>query len=103
MPSFNVTQAIYTAAGCERCRGYIEQNLSLREAIRSLFETRTSHVDGIECAEPSDSDTRHAQWITVYNGMEFKTGMSEQRSLHFPETLTGASRARLCALIIKNA
>lgn len=102
-PRFSVTFEIVTPESAEdgeaESLGFIGQNMPLREAIESLFETRTSAVDGIAYREANDSDACRARWFSVGNGMEFETGATESRSIHFPETMTPASRARLCALL----
>ena len=87
--------------GDAESRGYISQDETLRDAIESLFSTRTSRVSGVECIEPNDSRHEFARWVTVYNGMEFETGAHESRSLHFPDRITGASRARLVRYILE--
>jgi len=78
--------------------GFISEDSTLRDAISDLFETRTSHCDGIEYID-ANSSSEDARWITVGNGMEFKTGARESRSLHIPDHITPASRARLCRLL----
>jgi hypothetical protein len=105
--TWHVTYEIVTpdsaAQGDAAERGYISQAVPLREAIADLFSTRTSHMSGIECIEPNDSRRESARWITVYNGAEYITGARESRSLHIPETVTAASRARLCRLVEQGA
>lgn len=100
---FNVTFEIVTPESAENGdaeeRGYIVEGATLREAIDALFETRTSQCAGLSCVEASDSDESAARWITAYNGAEYITGASESRSLHFPDNLTPASRARLVRLL----
>jgi hypothetical protein len=100
---WSVTFEIVTPESAEQgdaeSRGYIAQDVTLRDAIDSLFETRTSRVSGVECIEPNDSQHSAARWITVYNGMEFETGAHESRSLHFPNCITAASRVRLVRLL----
>ncbi len=102
-PSFSVTYEITTPESAENgdaeVRGYIAENVSLREAVQCLFETRTSQCDGISALEPSDSCAESARWFSVYNGTEFLTGANETRSIHFPESMTPARRAHLIALL----
>lgn len=100
---FNVTFEIFTPESAEHgdsaeC-GFIARNLPLREALEAVTGTRTSRVCGVECIEPSGSEIRAARWLTVFNGMEFETGARESRSLHFPDSVTGASRARIVRLL----
>jgi hypothetical protein len=100
---FNVSYEIVTQESAEHGdaaeNGFIAESVSLREAIDSVFETRTSRVDGVTAIEPNDSDLRRASWISVYNGMEFETGAHESRSIHLPKNLTGSSRARIARLM----
>ena len=100
---FNVTFEIATHESAENgdaeSRGYISQCQPLREALADLWETRTSHCDGVHCIEANNSNARDAEWVTVYNGAEYLTGANESRSIHFPKHLTPSSRARLVAAI----
>ena len=79
--------------------GFISEDSTLRDAISDLFETRTSHCGGVEYVAANCSSREDASWISVGNGMEFKTGARESRSLHIPDHITPASRARLCRLL----
>lgn len=103
---FNVSFEIVTPESAEHGEaeslGWIIQDCDLRTAIDQTGQTRTSQVDGVEAIEPSDSRHESARWITVHNGMEYLTGTNESRSLHFPESMTPASRARLCKLLIES-
>lgn len=102
---FSVTYEIVTPESAEQgdaeSRGFICWDVTLREALQSLFETRTSQVDGISAIEPNDSEYQRARWMTVYNGAEYLTGANESRSIHFPERVTGATRARLVRLVLR--
>lgn len=100
---FSVTYEIVTPESahfgeCEES-GFISESVSLRDAVSDLFKTRTSLCGGIECIEANDSRPECARWVTVCNGMEFETGAHESRSIHFPDNITDASRARLVRLI----
>jgi hypothetical protein len=102
---FTVTYDIVTTESADQndydeC-GFIAENVSLREAVAYLFETRTSYVAGIQCIEANCSDPGQARWVSVFNGMEYATGDYETRSLHFPESITSSTRARICALVAK--
>jgi len=104
MNNFNVTYEIVTPESAEQGdaeeRGFIAENVSLREAIQLINETRTCHVGGQTAVEASATgDPASADWFTIYNGMEYMTGASENRSLHFPNYITGASRGRLFKLL----
>lgn len=95
---FNVTYEIVTpeSAGYADAeeRGFIDKDLPLREAVQELFRTRTNACDGISAIERSNDS-----WMTVYNGMEFKTGAYESRSLHIPESVSQYSADRLMRLL----
>jgi hypothetical protein len=99
---FNVTYEIVTPESAEEAdvdeHGYIQAEATLREALTAVWDTRTSHVDGILSVEVSDRWC-DARWVTVNNGMEFLTSAYESRSLHFPEELTGATRKRIIRLV----
>lgn len=100
---FQVTYEIITQESAEHgdCdeQGYIAESVSLREAIDLVNSTRTSHVDCQSGVEASSSIPEMANWFTVYNGMEYLTGAHENRSLHFPDSITGASRKRIFDLL----
>lgn len=102
---FSVTYEIVTPESAEHGdaeeRGYIAEETRLRDALQFLFDTRTSHCDGVEGVETSSSTIDQARWITVYNGAEYQTGARESRSLHFPDGLTPSTRARILRLAMK--
>ncbi len=97
MTHFNVTYEIVTPESAENGdsdeSGFISEGVSLRKAIDDLFATRTSKCGGVASIENND------RWITVYNGTEFLTGAQESRSLHFPQNITAASKARIWAIV----
>jgi hypothetical protein len=75
------------------------KHASLREALDAVRETRTNEVDGVQCIQPSDNIADQARWFTITNGMEFRTGARESRSLHVPDNVTAASRRRIARLL----
>lgn len=103
MAKFNVTYEIVTEDSAEHgdaeSRGYISENVSLRDALDDVQATRTCHVGGVECTEASSSNIDQARWITVNNSMEYLTGEFESRSLHMPDHLTAATRRRIARLL----
>jgi len=102
MTKFSVTYEIVTpqsaADGDVEDRGYVGQDLSLRDAIEMVCATRTSWVDGVECIEANYTGASFS-WITVINGTEFETGAQESRSLHIPSEVTPSSRRRILSLL----
>ena len=78
--------------------GVLDSGLSLRDAVKLVFATRTNEVDGVLAVEPNCSHGKVA-WITVQNGMEYRTGAYESRGLHIPRTVTSASSRRLVRLL----
>ena len=103
MATFNVTYEIVTQESAEYGEadesGFVCEDVTLREAIEALGQTRTNRVDGIAGIEANDSRIGTARWITVDNGMEYETGAHESRSLHMPDSLTSATRRRIYRLI----
>ena len=98
---FMVTHEIMNCDGEILEAGWIDETDSLHEAVRELFRTRTNEVGGFEDISLSDyPDYTRVRWITVHNSMEFVTGKYESRTLHFPDHITGASRQRLCKLLL---
>jgi len=102
MIKFSVTYQIVSQESAEQGeaeeQGYISQDIGLREAMADLFETRTSHCAGVECVECDDWPVIAPRLIIVSNGLEFKSGDCESRSLHIPEQVTAASRRRIARL-----
>lgn len=70
----------------------------LHDAVEDLTSTRTAHVDGVEY-----TIARYTAWsgtlvITVQNGMEFRTGCHEERTLAVIGINRGTAR-RLARLL----
>jgi hypothetical protein len=82
---FAVTYEIVTpesaAEGEADERGFICEGVSLRDAIKRVQETRTAHVDGVECIAADEYPLRS---VSITNGMEYLTGAQETRTLHMP-------------------
>lgn len=99
---FNVTYSIVTPESAEYGdydeTGFIAKGVCLREAARLVYETRTSRCDGVSSIEASEWPVINPRWIDVCNGVEYETGAYESRSLHFPESMTPASKRRVCRL-----
>jgi hypothetical protein len=105
--TFGVTYAITTPESAEEGdfaeRGWAAEWVRLREAIKELHRTRTVEVDGV-----TDIDTttthRAPDWlarpvsVNVCNGPEFRTGATEERTLHIPNNVTNASARRIARL-----
>jgi len=108
---FNIHYAIITPESAEYGEadevGVQEENLSLRDAIEELFKTRTNEVDVVEAIEASCYPLPVSGWLeffpfcTVYNGMEFRTGAQENRSLTPVCRVTASSWRRIIRLIKK--
>jgi hypothetical protein len=98
MIRFAVTSEIVTpesaAEGCldeEQSQSF--GAMGLRDAVKTLHETRTAHVGGVECI--TGDYTR----IQLFNSMEFLTGAHESRTLHIPPNVTHASARRIARLL----
>jgi hypothetical protein len=103
MQTFAVTYEIIThesaADGEAEESGYISEDASLRNAIADLTATRTSHVDGVNSIECDEYPVRAPRRVSVCNGMEYLTGAYEMRTIHFPNSLTPATRRRIAKLL----
>ena len=99
---YTVTYEIVTPESAEygdaEERGIIDTFTSLREALEYTYRTRTNQVGGIEAIEP-DCSSGPPRWITVFNGMEYRTGAHENRSLHLPDNITPSSAMRIKRLM----
>lgn len=95
---FIVTYEIVTPDSAESGEveesGFITTDARLRDAIAEVKGTRTNEV---ESASIEDS----GRWITIRNGMEFRTGAYESRSIHPSFNITKSSYSRLFRLIEK--
>jgi len=95
MPKFDVTYEIWTPedyeAGDTNDRGFISEDVSLREAVREVGY----RADEADCYPVHD-----LRWLTNYEYDEnFRTGARESRSLHIPDSVTSASRLRIARLL----
>lgn len=92
MVKFMVTSEIVWGGGdeCDPDYSVLAENVGAREAIETVRRTRTNEVGG-EYDVSSDD-----QRVTVYNGMEFRTGEFENRTLHRPKGVTNSSWERIC-------
>ena len=103
MARFSVTFEIVTQESAEQGdaeeRGFICEGASLREALADVNATRTNEVDGVECIETDSSPCCKPRWVTIVNGMEYRTGAQESRSLHIPDCVTDASARRIARLV----
>lgn len=99
---FNVTFERYTPESIEQGdaseRGCLVQGVGLRDAleyIRGEPSTRCS----LESVEPSASWLEGTRWINWYYSPDYESGESVTLSLHLPDTMTTASKARLLRLL----
>lgn len=123
LPPFRVTWETITDASAEHgdadARGFVRHdgaretldasmrdpagdlhNMRLRDALEALEDCPGT----LEALEPSDSDHTGARWITAhYRRDDCGAGdvIAESLSLHLPDSITPASRARLVRLICK--
>ena len=99
---FNVTFERYTsesiAQGDASERGYLVQGVGLHEALAWIEKAPTPHCE-LESIEPSASWLEATRWITWYYSPDYVTGESVMLSLHLPDTMTTASKARLIRLL----
>lgn len=74
--------------------GFVVQGVGLRAALDEFGYWADGGI------EASCSDIEDARWLTAYRTREdFATGEVENRSIHFPDAMTGASRRRLARLL----
>ena len=95
---FNVTYEIVTPESAEygdaEERGFYLESCDLREAYEALYGMAT---EADSCPISTDYPPR---WLTNYeSGEDYQTGARESRSLHFPDSVTPASRIRLARLM----
>ena len=107
MPSFSVTFERYLPHDAEDdiCepdeRGYVAEGLSLREAMEELFDMPCGHIESVEADSWPVSVTMPPRWITANGTADYRTGIAESRSIHFPRNITAASAMRCYRVIMK--
>ncbi len=99
---FNVTYEICTPESVENGEseenGFIAEGVSLRDALEYVNETESCHCNQTDiCASSYPVDD--ARWVTVYNSSNYLTGVTENRSIHFPDAMTVSSRKRVMRLM----
>ncbi len=95
MPKFSVTYEMWThedvEAGETSDRGYISEDVSLREAVRDI---------GHQALSADEWPVKSPRWLTNDEYDEdFRTGARESRSMHIPNTVTPSSRLRIARLL----
>lgn len=101
---FNVHYAIIDDGDCDET-GTIDCDLSLRDAIQDLMRTRTNEVDGVIAIEANCDHLPISGWLafrpvlTVYNGMEYRTGQYENRCIAPIGRITASTWRRIVRLI----
>lgn len=100
---WNVTYDVVTEASAQYGdvaeRGFVDRHLSLREAFETALEARAETLLGEIAAEARDSDESRARWVGFTHPQEIEGGAVETRSVHIPEHVTPASRARIVRLL----
>ncbi len=89
-------------AGDTDDRGYVIQNVSLRDAMRDGLEYPSPEWCGYDC-EANEYPIRAPRWLTWHNWNDgtrerLETGIIEERALHIPAAVTDSSRRRICRL-----
>ena len=97
MTGWNVTFETITPESAEHgdtaTAGFVAEGVGLREALEALGWGG----DGCEASEYPVTDPR---WLTMYRVREdYATAEIENRSLHFPEAVTAASRVRIARML----
>ena len=88
-------------AGDTDDRGYVIEDCSLSDAIRLGLEAQ--YPDWLNTPEINEYPVRSPRWLTFGKWNDgthdyYTSGIEEQRSLHIPESVTCASRRRICRL-----
>tara|TARA_R110000796_G_scaffold242533_3_gene364637 strand:+ start:340 stop:804 length:465 start_codon:yes stop_codon:yes gene_type:complete len=87
------------AVELERAKGDSRFDLTLRQAVEAVTGAYGTRAD-LQAIEASDSDMGAARWVTFYYGPDDSAARaSHNYSIHFPETMTAASRVRLISLL----
>jgi len=96
MMKFNVTFETITPESAEdgdtATRGFISKNVTLREAIADLGSPDQGFGASVY-------PVSNPQWITAYDIRGDFQDEIENRSLHFPDNMTAASKLRVCKML----
>lgn len=99
---FNVTFERYTPESIEQGdaseSGHLVQGVGLREALEYIRDEPSPRCS-LAYIEPSASWLAGTRWITWHYGADYESGESVALSLHLPDTMTNASKARLLRLL----
>ena len=79
-------------------KGFISRNERLRDAVSELMQS-SPFTDTREIATNCWPDNGTSTWITVYNGTDWETGETTNKSLHRPDGISNASWRRIVKLI----
>lgn len=96
--SFEIVTPESAADGEADARGFICEGATLRDALTDLHRTRTAHCDGVTAIECDSSPCDRPRWVSVRNGAEYRTGATESRALHIPETVSRSSARRIARI-----
>ena len=99
MVSYDIVSAESVMEGDVSEEGIVARGLTLREAVQSVQESRTSRNPGIMAVECDSYPALRPEWIMVMFGSEYETGDTESRYLHIPPHVTAASRRRIAHLL----
>jgi hypothetical protein len=82
-------------------RGFVIEDVSFRDALRLGLEYRDPSYAA--ACEADCYPARGVRWLTFHAWNDctrenIEQGISESRSLHFPDQLTESSRARVCRM-----
>lgn len=75
-------------------RGFVIRDVSLHDAVQAC-EREQCPMSETASTYASDSEPRMARWYSA-EIREWESGDTLTLSVHFPDSTTGSSRARLC-------
>lgn len=99
---FTVTYEVVTPESAEQGdaaeRGTVTRLATLRDALDAVQRTFSNECDGVESIECDSWPVVKPRWVTISNGMHYRTGEQESRSLHIPDTVTTSTARRIARL-----
>lgn len=95
--TYSITNEESASAGESYEYGEIGETTSLAEALDWLNSTRTCECGGVRAATGHYADYGKRLCLSIFNGVEFRTGAEEQRSLH-THGVSKASALRIAKL-----
>ena len=97
---FNITFETITPESAENGEaeetGFLDENLTFREAMDAMRWHMGTHV---EADSYPISRSNPPRWFTFYGETDYRTGETQNVSLHLPDNLTPSTKLRIARFV----